>query len=66
MHFKLGKNNWQPRSLYPAFTNHDKQKLKQFITSKPALQRILKRILHTEEEDKYTMKIWEKLISPVG
>jgi hypothetical protein len=33
-------------------TLHDKQKLKQFMTSKPALQMIFKGILHTEEEDK--------------
>jgi hypothetical protein len=31
---------------------HDKQKLKEFMTTKPALQKILKGILHKEEKDK--------------
>jgi hypothetical protein len=29
---------------------HDKQKLKQYMTTKPPLQKILPRILHTESE----------------
>jgi hypothetical protein len=29
---------------------HDKQKLKQYKTTKPPLQKILQRILHTENE----------------
>jgi hypothetical protein len=29
---------------------HDKQKLKQYMTIKPPLQKILQRILHTENE----------------
>jgi hypothetical protein len=31
---------------------HDKQKLKEFVATKPVLQKIFNRILHTEEEDK--------------
>jgi hypothetical protein len=31
---------------------HDKQKLKQHMTSKPPLQKILQGILHTESESK--------------
>jgi hypothetical protein len=58
------KNNCKPTSLYPAKlsliiegeikTFHDKQKQKQFITTKPALKKILKGILHTEDEDKHS------------
>jgi hypothetical protein len=35
---------------------HDRQKLKQYMTTKPPLQKILKGILHTEDENKQTMK----------
>jgi hypothetical protein len=35
---------------------HDKQKLKQYMTNKPLLQKILQGILHTENESKQTMK----------
>jgi hypothetical protein len=31
---------------------HDKQKLKQFMITKPALQKIFKGIMHTKEEVK--------------
>jgi hypothetical protein len=58
----LNKNNCQPRLLYLTKLSfiiegkmksfHDKQKLREFMTTKQALQRILKGILHTEEEDK--------------
>jgi hypothetical protein len=58
----LKKNNCKPRLLYPAKLSfiievemkkfHDKQKLKEFMTIKPELQKILKRILQTEKEDK--------------
>jgi hypothetical protein len=33
-------------------TSQNKQKLRQFITTKPELQKILKRILYIEEVDK--------------
>jgi hypothetical protein len=56
----LNENNFNPRILYPAKLAfkihgaikvfHDKQKLKQFVTTKPPLQRILQGILHTESE----------------
>jgi hypothetical protein len=56
----LNKNNFHPRILYPAKLSlkidgaikvfHGKQKLKQYITTKPPLQKILQRILHTENE----------------
>jgi hypothetical protein len=31
---------------------HNKQKLKQYVTTKPPLQKILQGILHTEDESK--------------
>jgi hypothetical protein len=56
----LNENNFNPRILYPAKLSfkidgvikvfHDKQKLKQNVTTKPPLQKILQRILHTENE----------------
>jgi hypothetical protein len=39
---------------------HDKQKLKQYMTTKSTLQKILQGILHTEDENK-TTKGWEVL-----
>jgi hypothetical protein len=45
---------------------HNKQNLKQYITTKPPLQKILKGILHTEDENKHnhekmgTIKLQEK------
>jgi hypothetical protein len=60
----LKENNFHPRVLYPAKlsiknegeirTFHDKQKLKQCMTTKPPLQKILKRILHKEDENKHS------------
>jgi hypothetical protein len=54
----LNENNFKFRVLYPAKLSfkidgtikvfHDKQKLKQYMTTKPPLQRILQGILHTE------------------
>jgi hypothetical protein len=56
----LNENNFNPRMLYPAKLSfkihgaikifHYKQKLKQYITTKPLLQQILQRILHAENE----------------
>jgi hypothetical protein len=56
----LNENNFNPRILYPAKLSfktdgaikvfHDKQKLKQYVTTKPELQKILQGILHTESE----------------
>jgi hypothetical protein len=58
----LNENNFNPRILYPAKLSfkidgaikvfHDKQKLKQYMTTKPQLQKILQGILHTENESK--------------
>jgi hypothetical protein len=58
----LNENNFNPRVLYPAKLSfkidgaikvfHDKQKLKQYMTTKPPLQKILQGILHTENESK--------------
>jgi hypothetical protein len=58
----LNENNFNPRILYPAKLSfkidrtikvfHDKQKLKQYMTTKPSLQKILQGILHTENESK--------------
>jgi hypothetical protein len=54
------ERNCQPRLVYPAKlcflfegetkTFHNKEKLKEFVTTKPALQKILKGLLHKEEE----------------
>jgi hypothetical protein len=56
------ENNVNPRILYPAKLSfkidraikvfHDKQKLKQYMTTKPPPQKILQGILHTENESK--------------
>jgi hypothetical protein len=58
----LNENNFNPRILYPAKllfqidgaikVFHDKQKRKQYMTTKPPLQKILQGILHTENESK--------------
>jgi hypothetical protein len=67
----LNENNFNPRILYPAKLSfkidgtikvfHYKQKLKQYMTTKPPLQKILQGILQTENESKQTMKGQEKL-----
>jgi hypothetical protein len=59
----LNENNFNPRILYPAQllfkideavkVFHDKQKLKQYMTTKPPLQKILQRLLHTESETQH-------------
>jgi hypothetical protein len=56
------KKNFNPRILYPEKLSfktdgakkafHDKQKLKQYVPTKPPLQKILQGILHTENESK--------------
>jgi hypothetical protein len=58
----LNENNFNPRILYPAKLSfkideaikvfHDKQKLKQYMTTKPPLQKILQGILHIKSESK--------------
>jgi hypothetical protein len=60
--FQALKENFNPRILYIAKLAfkidgaikvfHDKQKLKQYITTKPPLQKILQGILHTKNESK--------------
>jgi hypothetical protein len=61
----LNENNFSPRILYTAklslkidreISFHDKQKLKQYMTTKPPLQKILQGILHTEDESKENHK----------
>jgi hypothetical protein len=72
----LKENNFSPKIFYPAKlsfkiegeikTLHNKQKLKQHMTTKPPLQKILKGILHTEDENKHSLsprKGWELLNS---
>jgi hypothetical protein len=69
----LKENNFSPRILYSAKlsfkiegeikTFHDKQKQKQYMTTKPPLQKILKRVLHTEDENNIDMKGWDYQIS---
>jgi hypothetical protein len=56
----LNENNFNPWLLYPAKLPfkiheaikvfHDKQKLKQYMTTKPPLQKIFQGILHTDNE----------------
>jgi hypothetical protein len=58
----LNENDFNPWILYQAKLSfkidgaikvfHDKQKLKQYMTTKPPLQKILQGILHTESESK--------------
>jgi hypothetical protein len=58
----LNENSFNLRILYPAKLSfkiegaikvfHDKQKLKQYMSTKPSLQKILQGILHTENESK--------------
>jgi hypothetical protein len=60
----LNENIFNPRLLYTGKLSfkiheaikvfHDKQKLKQYMTTKPSLQKILQGILHTESESKQT------------
>jgi hypothetical protein len=69
----LNKNHFSPRILYPGNLSlkinggmkffHDKQKLKQYITTKPPLQKILQGNLHTENKNKQNHNIWEVLNS---
>jgi hypothetical protein len=57
--WELNENNLNPRIFYPAKLSfkidgaikvfHEKQKLKQYMTSQPPLQKILQGILHTED-----------------
>jgi hypothetical protein len=59
----LNENNFNPRILYTAKLSfkidgaikvfHDKQKLKQYVTTKPPLQTILQGILHGESETQH-------------
>jgi hypothetical protein len=58
----LNKNNFNPRILYPEKLSfkidgaikifHNKQKLIQYMITKPPLQKILQEILHTEDGSK--------------
>jgi hypothetical protein len=62
----LKENNFSLRILYPAKLSfkieggikvfHNKQKLKQYMTTKPQLQKILQGILLTEDESKQNHK----------
>jgi hypothetical protein len=58
----LNEYNFNPRILYPVKlsfkidgtikVSHDKQKLKQYMITKPPLQKIIQGILHTDNENK--------------
>jgi Mg2+/Co2+ transporter CorB len=62
----LNENNFSPMILYQEKLSfkidkavkvfHDKQKLKQYMTTKPPLLKILQGILHTEDESKQNHK----------
>jgi hypothetical protein len=64
----LRENNCQPRILYPAKlsfdlqrykgTFQDKDKLKHLMSKKPALQKVLKGIFDTEEEENHSQIYW--------
>jgi phage gpG-like protein len=59
----LNDNNFNPRIFYPPKLSfkingaikvfHGKQKLKQYMTTKPPLQKILQGILHSESENQH-------------
>jgi hypothetical protein len=59
---KKKENNFSPRMPYPAKLSfkidggikvfHNKQKLNQYMITKPPLQKTLRGILHTEDESK--------------
>jgi hypothetical protein len=59
----VNENNFNPRILEPEKLSfkideaikvfHNKEKLKQYMTTKPALQKILQGILHTESETQH-------------
>jgi hypothetical protein len=59
----LNENNFNARILYPAKLSfkihgaikifHDKQKLKQYVSTKPPLQKILQGIVHIESETQH-------------
>jgi hypothetical protein len=63
---ELHENNFSSRILYPAKLSfkigrpikdfHSRQKLKQYITTKPPLWKILQGILYTEDESKQNHK----------
>jgi hypothetical protein len=67
----LNENNFNPRILYPAKLSikidgakkifHNKQKLKQCMTTKPPLKKIHQGILHTEDERKQNHKRMESI-----
>jgi hypothetical protein len=62
----LNENNFNPRILYLTKLSfkidgaikifHDKQKVKQYMTTKPALQKILQGILDTEDKSKQNLE----------
>jgi hypothetical protein len=62
----MNENNFNPKILYPAKlllkidggikVFHDKHKLKQYMTTKPPIQKILQDFLNTECESKQKHK----------
>jgi superfamily I DNA and RNA helicase len=62
----LNENNFNPRTLYPAKLSlkidgaikvfHDKQKLKQYMTTKPLLQKILQEFCTEKVKASKTIK----------
>jgi hypothetical protein len=67
----LKENNFSPRKLYQGKLSfkidggikvfHNKQKQKQFMTTKLPLQKIMKGILYIEDKTNITTKGWEVL-----
>jgi hypothetical protein len=70
----LTENNFSPRILYPAKLSfkidggiivfHNKQKLKQYMTARLPLQKILKGILHIEDKNKHNHERTGSIIKP--
>jgi hypothetical protein len=62
--WRFKENNFNPRIVYPEKLYfkleggikifYNKQKLKQYMTTKPPLQKFLKIILHRENENKHS------------
>jgi hypothetical protein len=67
----LNENNFNPQILYPAKLSfkiygaikvfYDKQKLKQYMTTKPPLQKIPQGILHIEDKSKQNHERMESI-----
>jgi hypothetical protein len=53
------QQNYHSKLTEQQKTFHNKQILKQYMTTKPSLQKILQGILHTEDESKQNHGEWD-------